>query len=163
MLVNCKSCHKKFIVPDAAITESGRLVQCGSCGIKWTQYPVTEITKQEIKKPTSIKIKKNNKSKEKKRDVKLYSEEYLLKKHGLNINKSANKLKAREELKKGKRSGFGFYSYMITIIIFFITILGILSLSKDMLILNYPATELYINYLYEAIDIIKITFNELIH
>ena len=40
MLLNCTSCQKKFIVPDSAVTKSGRLVQCGSCGNKWTQYPV---------------------------------------------------------------------------------------------------------------------------
>ena len=42
MLINCNSCHKKFMVPDSAITESGRLVQCGTCGNKWTQFPVKE-------------------------------------------------------------------------------------------------------------------------
>ena len=42
MLVNCNSCQKKFVVPDSAITENGRLLQCGSCGNKWTQYPIKE-------------------------------------------------------------------------------------------------------------------------
>ena len=40
MLLNCNSCQKKFLVPDSAITKSGRLVQCGSCGNKWNQYPI---------------------------------------------------------------------------------------------------------------------------
>ena len=40
MILECKSCQKKFIVPDDAITNTGRLVQCSSCGNKWTQYPV---------------------------------------------------------------------------------------------------------------------------
>ena len=31
---------KKFIVPDNAITSAGRLVQCSSCGNKWTQFPI---------------------------------------------------------------------------------------------------------------------------
>ena len=53
MLVACNSCQKKFIVPDNAITVTGRLVQCGSCGNKWTQYPVKEEkTKSVIKKIT---------------------------------------------------------------------------------------------------------------
>ena len=39
MIPKCKSCNKKFLVPDNAITSSGRLVQCSSCGNKWTQYP----------------------------------------------------------------------------------------------------------------------------
>ena len=40
MLINCDACQKKFTVPDSAITVSGRLLQCGSCGNKWTQYPI---------------------------------------------------------------------------------------------------------------------------
>ena len=50
MLVNCNSCQKKFVVPDSAITENGRLLQCGSCGNKWTQYPIKEKTVKPIKK-----------------------------------------------------------------------------------------------------------------
>ena len=59
MLINCKSCEKKFVVPDSAITESGRLVQCSSCGNKWTQYPVKSV---KIEKLQSIR-KKTTKTK----------------------------------------------------------------------------------------------------
>ena len=44
MILECKSCQKKFIVPDSAITNTGRLVQCSSCGNKWTQYPIKQKT-----------------------------------------------------------------------------------------------------------------------
>ena len=54
MILECKSCQKKFIVPDNAITNAGRLVQCSSCGNKWTQFPIKKIP---IK---SKKIVKNN-------------------------------------------------------------------------------------------------------
>jgi len=54
MLVNCNSCQKKFVVPDSAITESGRLLQCGSCGNKWTQYPIKEKPAEPIKKEKTI-------------------------------------------------------------------------------------------------------------
>ena len=40
MILNCDSCGKKFVVPDNAITASGRMVQCGSCGNKWKQFPI---------------------------------------------------------------------------------------------------------------------------
>ena len=53
MLLNCNSCQKNFLVPDSAITESGRLVQCGSCGNKWNQYP---IKKNEFKKSIKKKL-----------------------------------------------------------------------------------------------------------
>ena len=33
MILACNSCGKKFVVPDSAITASGRMVQCGFCGL----------------------------------------------------------------------------------------------------------------------------------
>ena len=161
MLINCNSCQKKFLVPDAAITESGRLVQCGSCGNKWTQYLVQEKAQQETKKTIPIEIKKKI-TKKNKQKINLYSKEYLKKKHGLIIQESIGSLEEGKTINK-KIKGFGFYSYSITIIIFSIAIYGILNLSKDTIILNYPTTKPYINYLYEVIDIVKITFTELVN
>ena len=47
MILTCNSCGKKFVVPDNAITASGRMVQCGSCGNKWRQFPVGEVEKNQ--------------------------------------------------------------------------------------------------------------------
>ena len=86
MLINCDACQKKFTVPDSAITVSGRLLQCGSCGNKWTQFPAKDNTVDKIKNiiPTRInKSSSKNKvetSSQKKRKINLYSEEYLKKK-----------------------------------------------------------------------------------
>ena len=66
MLVNCNSCQKKFQIPDSAISETGRLLQCGSCGNKWTQYPIKEKLEQGIKKIVSPKIKNTAKINKKK-------------------------------------------------------------------------------------------------
>ena len=55
MILECKSCQKKFVVPDNAIPAAGRLVQCSSCGNKWTQFPVT---KKVVKKPKIPNFKK---------------------------------------------------------------------------------------------------------
>ena len=107
MILECKSCQKKFIVPDNAIPGAGRLVQCSSCGNKWTQFPVTKEVikkfttpspkKETIKKPTKVppKVKRENVFSmpiKKKRIVKkktgpsIYSKEYLEKKHGIKID-----------------------------------------------------------------------------
>ena len=32
MILSCNSCGKKFVVPDSAITQAGRLVQCRKVG-----------------------------------------------------------------------------------------------------------------------------------
>ncbi len=45
MILTCNSCGKKFVVPDSAISASGRTVQCGSCGNKWKQFPVKKVKK----------------------------------------------------------------------------------------------------------------------
>ena len=93
MILECKSCSKKFLVPDSAITANGRLVQCSSCGNKWTQFPVkntnkikTEKIPRSIKNISSIKptIKKSKKIK-KRTGPSIYSKEYLEKKHGIKL------------------------------------------------------------------------------
>ena len=68
MIIQCKACNKSFNVPDNAITASGRLVQCSSCGNKWTQFPIktTEKTNQrkaEIPKKISKEKKVSKKIK----------------------------------------------------------------------------------------------------
>ena len=162
MLINCESCKKKFIVPDSAITESGRLVQCSSCGNKWTQYPIQESAETKTNKskilPKTSSVKKINKPK-KKRQISLYSEEYLKKKHGVELKDEKQKEKKKD---KSKSTKFGFYSYLILIFIFLISIFSLIHLTKEILIFRYPFTEIYINYLYEVIDIMKTFANDLL-
>tara|TARA_B100000780_G_C20973085_1_gene388556 strand:+ start:85 stop:573 length:489 start_codon:yes stop_codon:yes gene_type:complete len=162
MLLKCLSCEKKFDVPDSAITGLGRLVQCGSCGNKWTQFPVEKNKTEDLKKKVPIKTIKKNTIK-KKRKINLYTDEYLKKKHGLLINDSSKETPNKNKIKKQIKSGFGFYSYLITIIVFLFTIFGFLSLTKDIIILNFPFTESYINYFYEILGIIKTIIFELIN
>ena len=173
MILECKSCQKKFIVPDSAITNTGRLVQCSSCGNKWTQFP---ITKKAIKKPTNFPVKKEvikktvkaqpkvkeekifSITEKKKKKVKkrtgpsIYSREYLEKKHGINIDENNTKKSKNKSEKKISKSYFGFYSYLI-IFLFTITLfIGILNLTKEMIILNIPFLEIYIEYLFENLN-----------
>ena len=85
MILSCNSCGKKFVVPDSAITQSGRLVQCSACGNKWKQFPIKVSKKEEIiskpvvkktvvkpsspKKPISSKRKVTKKIREVKRFI----------------------------------------------------------------------------------------------
>ena len=39
MIIQCKSCSKKFVVKDADIPKEGRMVQCSNCSQKWLQVP----------------------------------------------------------------------------------------------------------------------------
>ena len=54
MIIQCKSCSRKFIVKDNDIPKKGRTVQCGYCSSTWHQMPIS-IQSKESKKPKAIK------------------------------------------------------------------------------------------------------------
>ena len=168
MIIQCNSCKKKFSVPDTAITSKGRLVQCSSCGNEWTQYPVNQNLKKTTKttklsKPISASKQKRKREK----TIDTYSEEYLQKKHGIKIidpsslskKSTTNKLRTKRNYKS---YGFGFYNYLFTSIIFLIFIFGIVNLTRDILVYNYPFLENYINYLFETLNNIKLIISDFI-
>ena len=41
MIIECKSCSKKFFVEDGDIPTDGRTVQCGNCSEQWFQMPTS--------------------------------------------------------------------------------------------------------------------------
>ena len=160
MILTCNSCSKKFVVPDSAITASGRTVQCGSCGNKWKQFPINEIKKTEpinkIKKaaskprrvqPKIQKIKKVKKSSTRKsREINLYSPEYLAKKHGIKLG--------GEEIKKSstnEKVSLGFYNSLLLFVVLIIFLSRGLYFSQDFVIQKLPFTEFYIDYFFESI------------
>ena len=159
MILNCNSCGKKFVVPDSAITASGRMVQCGSCGNKWKQFPINEIkkTKQVNKfkkidsKPKQVqpKVQKAKKVKKtsvrKPREINLYSPEYLAKKHGINLNETNDNPVAKNKV------SFGFYSSLIILLVFVIIFSRILYFFQDFIITKLPFTEIYLKYFFESI------------
>ena len=156
MIITCNSCEKKFVVPDQAITSEGRVVQCGSCGNKWRQYPkneekITSIKKRENKKIPKISQTKIPKPKKKiskkKREIDLYSPEYLAKKHGINLNETNYKSKP---FAKDKVS-FGFYSSLIIFLVFVIAFSRILYFFQDFILTKLPFTEIYLKYFFESI------------
>ena len=55
MIIQCKSCSRKFVVKDSDIPRNGRTVRCGYCSVTWHQMPIlktiTPIKRQKIKKP----------------------------------------------------------------------------------------------------------------
>ena len=157
MILTCNSCEKKFVVPDNAVTASGRVVQCGSCGNKWKQYPLNKVgvnqvastPKKIISKPKKKqqKISKNKKSAVRKpREVDLYSPEYLAKKHGITIKDINEKKPVNEE-----RISFGFYNSLILFIVILIAFSKGLHFSQDFLIQKFPYLEFYLDYFFENI------------
>ena len=162
MILTCNSCGKKFVVPDEAITPSGRMVQCGSCGNKWKQFPVGEATKPQsvsraqkvVSKPQPVqqKIQKPKKVKKiapkKSREISLYSPEYLAKKHGIKINDTQTIKKTNK--KEKEKVSFGFYNYLILFIFLSVVTSRILYFVQDFIINKFPITEYYLNYFFES-------------
>lgn len=156
MILNCNSCEKKFVVPDQAITASGRTVQCGSCGNKWKQFPITnELGKTAVDK--KIKIEKkldrkkivNQKRKivKKTREINLYSPEYLQKKHGINLNNIEQKITKKTE----EKVSFGFYNSLILFIILIVAFSRSLYFLQDFIVQVFPLTKFYLDYFFENI------------
>ena len=154
MILSCNSCEKKFVVPDQAITPAGRVVQCGSCGNKWKQFPIKEDIKKNILEK-KIKVKKTtalptpNKPKKKKlkktREINLYSPEYLAKKHGISLKEDEKK-----PLIKNKVS-FGFYNSLILFLVLIIAFSKGLHFSQELIVQSFPFTEYYLDYFFETI------------
>ena len=155
MIISCNSCEKKFVVPDQAITSEGRVVQCGSCGNKWRQFPLKKERDDQIKfidaKKTLKKpqiIKKKPIKKKKKREIDLYSPEYLAKKHGINLH---TKVELKSKSNTNKEVSFGFYASLLILIVFLIFFLKLLYFFQDKFITLFPFTEVYLNLLFEII------------
>ena len=174
MIIQCKSCEKKFVVPDSAISKNGRLVQCSSCGNKWTQYPVIQknidslIQEKEytppLQKSEKIITKKKQPKKQRKKIAAQYTEEYLKKKHGIKIiDPSSYNIEKEKKLNvKSKKNSFGFYNYLLVIVVLVTTFIGAINVSRDLIIINFPHLEQYIDYLFETINNIKLIFTDII-
>ena len=161
MILTCNSCGKKFVVPDSAITASGRTVQCGSCGNKWKQFPIKDIKKSQpaaafqktvSKTPkNNLKIQRQKKAKKttvrKPREINLYSPEYLAKKHGIKLNNNDN-------LKKNlstKKVSLGFYNSLFLYLIVIIVLARGIYFFQDFIVQKFPFSEFYIDYFFESI------------
>ena len=159
MIITCNCGLKKFSLPDNSIPAAGRMVQCGSCGLKWKQFPVNEINNTEpisnIKniasepkqvQPKKLKTKKVKKTSVRKpREIDLYSPEYLAKKHGINLNNTNDK-----PVRKNKVS-FGFFSSLIIFLVFAIAFSRILYFFQDFIVSKLPFTQYSLQYFFESI------------
>ena len=105
--------------------------------------------------------KTKNLIKKKKREINLYSEEYLKKKHGLTIGEALNNKKISKDKKTVNKSNF--FNYLFINVIIVIALFGILNLTKDFIILGYPFTEPYINSLYEILNILSLTISNFVN
>jgi len=137
------------------------MVQCGSCGLKWKQFPVNEINNTKpisnIKKiasePKQVQPKKQKARKVKKtsvrkpREIDLYSPEYLAKKHGIKLSNNNDNDK---KTLSGSKVSFGFYNSLLLFIVLIIFLSRGLYFSQDFVVQKLPFTEFYIDYFFES-------------
>tara|TARA_B100000029_G_scaffold504717_1_gene584076 strand:+ start:52 stop:585 length:534 start_codon:yes stop_codon:yes gene_type:complete len=170
MIIQCTACEKKFSVPDSAITAAGRLVQCSSCGNRWTQYPIKakkNVTKI-VSAPRSVPVKKAPK---KKVGPAPYSKEYMQQKWGTSLQSYAlekglskkvkkinrqQKTQKQKSIKKIEKPGFGFFNYIITLGVLSVFFVGILNFERVRLSRKFPFLEPYIDHFFETIENFKI-------
>ena len=167
MIIQCKSCQKKFVVPDNAVTAKGRLVQCSSCGNKWTQYPIKQKTQKIVNVKNAPKASKKKTKRKKTSGIDVYSEEYLQKKHGIKIiDPSSSDIKTKKnsqsKTKKTDNAGYGFFNYLITFSVLSIFFVGILNFEKSRLSRKFPFLEPYIENFFETLSNFKIIFIDFI-
>ena len=159
MIITCNCGLKKFSLPDNSIPAAGRMVQCGSCGLKWKQFPLNEINNSEpisnikniASEPKQVQPKRQKAKKVKKtsvrkrREIDLYSPEYLAKKHGIELD---DDIKITSSVKK---VSFGFYNSLILYLLIIIVLSRGLYFFQDFVIQKIPITEYYIDYFFESI------------
>jgi len=67
-----------------------------------------------------------------------------------------------ENVKIKKKGSFGFYSYLILIIVIFFALYGFLDLLQNVIISKYPIAEPYIQYFFESVEITKVSILSII-
>ncbi len=154
MIIVCKKCEKRFVLPDNAIPAEGRTVQCSACSNKWKQLPIKESESPVKAQPISVKKKRTKKRK----TSTPYSKDYMKEKWGVNVQDYAQKegltkKPTRKKLPKDvEGSGFGFFYYIIIISIILLSFIGVLKLAESTIITQFPFLESYIDRFFEFLN-----------
>jgi predicted Zn finger-like uncharacterized protein len=158
MIIECINCNKKFNVNSDLIPNEGRSIQCGSCNHIWffdknnqnetissrPSKTINEKIEPIEKKPTQI-TEENQFISEDKNEVSINKD--------LEIIKSQNK----SSFNFGK-----FLSYLIVLIITFISLLLIIDTFSSLLYDIFPSLESMLFNLYETLKDIKLFIKDLI-
>ena len=182
MIIQCKSCQKKFLVSANAIPKEGMEVQCGVCSNTWFQKP-------EIKKKAKPKFKSEKITQEKietasdgkkytflgkqwavvlpsgkaGRLAKSHIKEELDEKIGRSIDPSIESMNIATSEKDEKNQGIGFLTSIFIILIGAISTIGILETFKNELVVYWPELEFYLEYVYETLMNIRTILRDLFY
>ena len=151
MIITCPSCNKKFEIDAILIPDNGRTLECGSCGEKWFYkkqfedkqilFDISDQDKKDVPQITKTIIKEAEK----------------------NISKKPKKNKsALIKYEKKSRFTFGkFLSYIVVIIISFVSLMIILDTFKTPLYSSFPNLEFIVFSFYETLKDISLFIKDL--
>ena len=188
MIIQCKSCEKKFLVPENAIPKEGMEVQCGVCSNTWFQKPeIKKKSKPKSKKITQEKIETASDGKiETASDGKKYKflgkqwalvlpsgkagrlakneiSKELDEKIGRSIDPSIESMSIATSEKDEKNQGIGFLTSIFIILIGVIFTIGVLETFKNELVVYWPELEFYLEYVYETLRNIRTISRDLFY
>ena len=187
MIIECKSCQKKFVVNDSAVGPNGRSVQCSNCSAQWFQMPISSIVNTDNSE-TDDNLAANEAVKAS--DGKTYkfmgkqwaqllpsgkTGKLAKKKIKLELNRKTGKRNEKHHKKESeitpseettqtyseKDKGMGIFSFLIVLIIFFAAIILVLDTFKNQISPFWPKLDNYLVYIFETINNIFIIIKDL--
>ena len=161
MIIQCINCSKKFDVNSELIPSEGRTIQCGSCNHIWFfkkgDPPPINFSKPQFEKKL-IKDKDKIKTKN---DIILEENNQTIVQD--TVKKTSN-IKGSEIIKYKSRSSFTFskfLSYIVVIIISFVSLIILIDTFKLQLYNIYPELETLLYSLYETLKDIQLFIKDL--
>ena len=151
MIINCVNCNKKFSVDSELIPNEGRTIQCGSCNHIWF-FKKNDQNNQLLSDP----IFQNNQSKNTAPNL---SKKISIKK--LKIDK-AKKTEIIEYQPLSKFTFTKFLSYILVLIISFVSLIIILDTFKSQFYDIFPNLEFFLFSLFETLKDIELFIKDLI-
>ena len=182
MIIQCKSCEKKFLVPENAIPKEGMEVQCGVCSNTWFEKPkIKKKEKPKLKSEKVTQVKTETASDGKK--YKFLGKQWALvlpsgkvgrlaksdiakeldKKIGKSIDPSMESMSITTSEKDEKDQGIGFLTSIFIILIGAISTIGVLETFKNELVVYWPELEFYLEYVYETLKNIRLILRDLFY
>ena len=156
MIIECVKCSKKFEVNSELIPDLGRTIQCGSCNHTWffkkDSFQEKSFEKETIK--SNDALESNNEIE----NIPTYKTKENLKNITGTGRKNISKGKSIVKIDKSKSSfSFSkFLSYIIVLIISFITLIVFLDTFKSPLYKILPGLEFLLFNFYEILKDIKL-------
>ena len=149
MIIDCINCNKKFNVDPNLIPYEGRQIQCGSCNHTW-HYTIKTVSSNPLILASTKKIheKKEEDQKLSENDNFQVNKQSTLFKQNIDIKKNNNKIE--------NKSISRFFSYLVVLIISFVSLLILIDTVKSPLIDIFPQLEIVLFNLFETLKDVKL-------